>query len=297
MKPPSFVYTRPQSLQPALDLLHQHGYDAKLLAGGQSLLPLMNFRLAAPAMLIDINDIPDMDGILDDPNLGLRIGAMTRQRRIERDPLVARSSPLLYETVPNIAHPQIRNRGTIGGSLVHADPAGEMPAIAIALEAQMRIRNISGERWVPAKDFFVGLMTTCLEPEEMLIEVAYPKVPPGSGSAFLEIARRQGDYAMVGVAAVVRLAGDRSIREAKLVFMSVGETPLEANRAAALLVGQRPQAETFEAAAHVAAEEEIDPSTDIHASEEYKRHLAKVLTHRVLQSACRRAAGDGGDHG
>src|SRR5687767_2645685 len=185
MKPAPFEYLAPDSLDAALDLLARSGGEAKLLAGGQSLIPVMNFRLAQPSLLVDLNRLRDLDSIREDAG-GLRIGAMTRQRRLERDPLVSRLAPLLREAVPFIAHPQIRNRGTVGGSLAHADPAAELPAVAVALDARFRLQRVSGERWVEAREFFAGLFTTVLEPDEMLVEVALPPPPPNTGWAFME---------------------------------------------------------------------------------------------------------------
>ena len=187
MKPAPFEYQAPASLEAALDALARHGGDAKLLAGGQSLIPVMNFRLAEPALLIDINKLAELDFIRRDEEGHLRIGAMVRQRRLERDPLVAEMAPLLHEAVPFIAHPQIRNRGTFGGSLAHADPAAELPALAVALGARFRLQRAGGDRWVAAEDFFAGLFATALEPDEMLVEAAIPPSPARTGWAFLEV--------------------------------------------------------------------------------------------------------------
>ena len=223
MKPAPFAYQAPASLEAALELLARHGGDAKILAGGQSLIPVMNFRLAEPALLVDINRLAELDFIRADEDGTLRIGAMTRQRRLERDPLVAARAPLLHEAMPFIAHPQIRNRGTFGGSLAHADPAAELPALAVALGARFRLRRAGGDRWVEAGDFFAGLFTTALAPDEMLVEAAIPPSPARTGWAFLEIARRHGDYAQVGLAARVTLDESGRCREARLVFLSVGD--------------------------------------------------------------------------
>src|SRR3954467_13644651 len=226
MKPAPFDYEAPASLDAALDLLARHGADAKILAGGQSLIPVMNFRLAEPALLIDINRVAELDFIRRDGDGTLRIGALTRQRRLERDSLVAEAAPLLHEAVPFIAHPQIRNRGTFGGSLAHADPAAELPALAVALGARFRLRRAGGDRWVAAEDFFAGLFATALEPDEMLVEAAIPPSPARTGWAFLEAARPHGDYAQVGVAARVTLDDSGRCREARLVYLSVGDAPV-----------------------------------------------------------------------
>ena len=288
MKPAPFEYHAPRSIDEALALLAQHGDDAKLLAGGQSLLPVMNFRLAKPAVLIDLNRVPGLDHLGTEGG-ALRIGAMVRQRALERSAEVARLQPLLAETVPFVAHPQIRNRGTVGGSIAHADPAGELPAIAVALDASLRIRGPNGERRVAARDFFVALFTTDLGPEEMLTEIEIPAADPDCGWSFKEIARRHGDYAQVGVAARVALGGDGRCRAARLVYLSVGDVPIDARAAADLLLGEAPTAEVLEAAARTAAQSEVEPVTDIHATEAYKRRLTAVLTRRALETAVERA--------
>ncbi len=289
MKPPAFDYLAPESLEGALDALTQHGYDAKILAGGQSLIPLLNFRLAQPGILIDLNRVTGLDTIRRDEAGNLRIGGMARVGALERDPLVAQHAPLLFETVPHIAHPQIRNRGTIGGSLAHADPAGELPVIAVASGAELTLKSSSGVRTVPAEDFFVGLMTTDLAPDEILVEVSLPPLPPRTGTAFLEIARRHGDYAQAGVAVVVTLTEDGGVADARLVYLSAGDVPTRAPRAAELLRQEGLSDETIDRAARLAAEEEIEPSDDIHATAAFKRHLAGVLTKRALNAAVERA--------
>jgi CO/xanthine dehydrogenase FAD-binding subunit len=289
MKPAPFDYIAPDSLEAALDALAEHGGDAKILAGGQSLIPVMNFRLAQPAILIDLNKISELAFLRRGEDGGLSIGAMTRQRRLERDPLVAEAAPLLREAVPWIAHPQIRNRGTLGGSLSHADPAAELPAIAVALRARLRLRKAGGDRWVEAGDFFAGLFTTALEPDEILVEIAIPPLAPRTGWAFLEEARRHGDYAQVGVAALVTLGDDGRCREARLVYLSVGDAPVEAREAGRLLAGQEITPAAIEAAAEKAARDEMRPRGDVHASPEFKRHLARVLTGRALRRAAERA--------
>lgn len=289
MKPAPFQYCAPSSLREALDLLAEHGYSAKPLAGGQSLVPTMNFRLAQPGVLVDLNGIPDLSYVKLAPDGSLHIGAMTRHSTVERDPLVAKHAPLLHETMPHIAHAQIRNRGTIGGSLAHADPSAELPAIAVALNARLRLASRKGERWVAASDFFVGLFTTDLAVGELLLEVAFPPMPPRSGFAFDEVARRPGDYAMVGVAAVVTLNHAGECTNAQLVYLSVGECPVSARQAVSLLLGRRPTPELIAKAAETAAAADIDPVGDIHASVAYRRHLAKVLAKRTLTQAFERA--------
>jgi len=290
MKPAPFVYFAPHNLDEALDLLAQHGSAGKVLAGGQSLIPTMNFRLAQPAALVDINRVAELAFVEENAGGGLRIGAMTRQRTLERSAIVARCAPLLHATMPYIAHVQIRNRGTIGGSLAHADPAAELPAVMVALDARIRLQSRHGTRWVNAADFYVGLFTTELGEDELLVEIEIPAALPRSGGSIQEIARRHGDYALVGVAATVRLDESGVCRAARLVYFSVGEGPTPAPRAASLLQGERPDAATIAAAARVAAQEEIDPLGDIHATPAYRRHLVEVLGRRAVAEAVGRAS-------
>ena len=231
MKPAPFKYYAPTTTEEALALLAQHGYEAKVLAGGQSLIPTMNFRLAQPTVLVDLNTIPELFYIEPDKNGGVLVGAMTRESQVEHAPLIAERAPLVYETMPHIAHPQIRNRGTFGGCMAHADPAAELPAASLALTARFRVRSQSGERWVPADEFFIGFFTTALEPDELLVEVALPPMPPGSGWSFQEIARRHGDYALVGAATVVTLDDQGRCQGARIVFLSVGDGPVEIRNA------------------------------------------------------------------
>lgn len=288
MKPAPFRYLAPESVAEALHALAEHGWDSKLLAGGQSLVPVLSFRLARPAVLIDLNRIGELAFLHASEN-GLRIGAMCRQRRLERAPEVARLAPLLAEAAPWIAHPQIRNRGTVGGSLAHADPAAELPAVAVSLGARFRLLSTTSDRWVRAEDFYLGLFATALEPTEMLAEIEIPAPPPRTGDAFLEVARRHGDYAQVGLAVRVSLTEAGRCHEARLTFLSVGDVPMRADKAGRMLAGEQLTPELLAAAAQVAAEEEIDPTDDIHATADYKRHLAAVLTRRALEQATRRA--------
>lgn len=292
MKPAPFAWEAPRSLDAAIEALGRHGDEAKLLAGGQSLIPVMNFRLARPAVLVDLNGLPDLDFVHPGEDGVLRIGALARQSRVERDPSVRQLAPLLAEAMPWIAHPQIRNRGTIGGTLAHADPAAELPAVAVALGARLRLDGPRGERWVGADDFFHGLFATDLRPDEILTEIEIPAAEERTGTAFLEIARRHGDYALAGVAAVITLDASGSCSDARIVLMSVGDRPLVAGRAADLLVGERPGEVAIEAASDT-VRGEIDPAGDIHASADFKRHLAGVLTRRALAIACDRARNGG----
>ncbi len=289
MKPAPFQYFAPTSIDEALILLAEHGYDAKLLAGGQSLIPTMNFRLAQPAVLIDLNNIADLAYIQPTVDGGLRIGAMTRQRALEKSDLVVQRAPLLHATMPYIAHVQIRNRGTIGGSLAHADPAAELPVIAVALDAQLKVRSKLGERWVSAQDFYVALFATDLAPDEILAEIVLPPLAPRTGWSIQEVARRRGDYAIVGVAATVRLDEQGRCADARIVLLSVGEGPTQARQAMALLQSEKPTSALIAAAAETCATKDIDPTADIHASVAFRRHLANVLTRRALTEAFQRA--------
>ncbi|NPA91946.1 MAG: xanthine dehydrogenase family protein subunit M [Chloroflexi bacterium] len=289
MKPPAFKYLAPTTVDEAVAYLAEYGYDAKPLAGGQSLIPTMNFRLAQPAVLVDLNRVQELSYIRPAEDGGVLIGAMTRHVQVERSDLVAQRLPLLHETVPFIAHPQIRNRGTYGGSISHADPAAELPAITVAHRGRVQLRSTRGSRWVPAEEFFLGLFTTALEPDEMVVEIALPALPPRTGWAFDEFSRRHGDFALVGVAAAVTLSAQGRVDEVRLVFMGVGDRPMTSAAAPAVLVGQEPSDEALEEAAQRAAQEDIDPFGDVHASAAFRRHLASVLAKRVLTRAVERA--------
>lgn len=285
MKPAAFAYHRPDTIEQALDLLSEHGDEGKILAGGQSLVPAMNFRLAQPAALIDINRVSGLAFLEESPAGGVRIGATTRQRAAEQSALVSGRAPLLHQALPSIAHVQIRNRGTVGGSVAHADPAAELPAVMLALGARMHARSRRGARWIAAEEFFTGLLSTALAPDELLVEIELPPVPAGAGHAFHELARRSGDYAIVGVAAqVVRDPGGR-VSAARIALLGVGEGPVLARAAAGVLVGQTASAEVVRAAAE-ALGDDIDPHGDVHATPGYRRHLARVLVGRALADAC-----------
>ncbi|MEX1143487.1 MAG: xanthine dehydrogenase family protein subunit M [Anaerolineales bacterium] len=287
MKPAPFEYFAPETLEAALELKSQYGDEAKPLAGGQSLIPAMNFRLAQPAILIDLNRIADLRYI--HKNGSLRIGAMTVQAQAEHDALVAEHVPLLHEAIPNIAHSQIRNRGTMGGSIAHADPASELPVICIALDARMRVQNKTGERWLEAREFFTGLFSTAMQADELLVEIEFPTMPKRTGYAFLELARRSGDYAMAGVAALLTLATDGTCEQASLVYLNVGDGPVEAPQAVASLKGAKPTIEAFREVALIASQKDMAPFGNLHASANYQRHLSAVLTERALAKALERA--------
>ena len=288
MKPAPFAYHRPGTVDEALALLAAHGADAKPLAGGQSLIPAMNFRLARPAVLVDLNRIDALAYVRDDAN-GVRIGAMTRQRVVERDPLVRRAAPLLTEALPHVAHAQIRNRGTIGGSVAHADPAGELPAVLLALDARFGVRGPEGTRTVAADQFFTGLFETALTPADLLLEITVPAMAPRTGWAFVEVARRHGDYALAGVATTVTLDEAGRCLEARIALLGVGEGPVLARRAAKGLAREMPTDKVLREAAGAAAARDADPPGDIHASSAYRRHLVAVLTRRALERAVARA--------
>ena len=289
MKPAPFEYHAPNSIDEALFILHNSGGDAKILAGGQSLVPAMNFRVVQPSVLIDLNRVSAL-GYIHEENDQLKIGSMTRERHLEFNESVIKRTPLLHEAAPHIAHPQIRNRGTIGGSIVNADPAAELPVLMLASQARLKARNASSERWIDAQDFFVGMFTTALEPDEILVEIEIPFMPPRTGWSFLEVAPRAGDYAMMGVAALVTLDESGKCQAAKLVYLNAGDGPMDAGEAAQLLQGQLVREELINTAAETASSTEITPFGNIHASVEYQRHLANVLTKKALKIAVQRAA-------
>ncbi|MCO6453345.1 MAG: xanthine dehydrogenase family protein subunit M [Caldilineales bacterium] len=294
MKPAPFQYFAPRTLDEAIDLVAEHGYDAKILAGGQSLIPTMNFRLAQPAVLIDLNHIPELNYIQPNRDGGVRIGAMTRQARVERDDLIAAATPLIHDTIPHIAHPQIRNRGTFGGSIAHADPASELPSVLVTLGGQILARSKRGERWIHADNCFLGIFTTAMEVDEILTEVRFPATPPRAGWSIKETARRHGDYALVGVTAQVNLAADNTCGYARLTFFGVGDGPVPAMQAGAILRGEKPTSDAIAEAARTAAQEDMEPGGDLHASSEFRRHLAEVLGRRALTEAFERATTRGG---
>jgi carbon-monoxide dehydrogenase medium subunit len=289
VKPAPFVYHRPDTLEAALELLAQHGDEAKPLAGGQSLVPAMNFRLAQPAVLVDLNRISTLAG-LDPVDGGLRLGGMTRQRVLEQSPVVARLAPLVAETMPLVAHPPIRTRGTLGGSLAHADPAAELPAVMLALGATIGVRSRTGARTIPASEFFLGLFATNLGPGELVVDVTLPAPTPGSGWAIDEVSRRHGDFALAGVAAVVALDGRGHVARATIALVNLHDRALRAAQAERVITGEMPTAAAIRAAADAASALDADPASDLHASSTYRRHLAGVLVRRVLTRAVERAS-------
>jgi CO/xanthine dehydrogenase FAD-binding subunit len=294
MKPAPFEYFDPTTVDEAVALLGERDGEGKVLAGGQSLVPLLNMRLARPVALVDLRRIEGLDCIREE-NGALAIGAMTAQRSIERSELVREQLPLLQAATRLIAHPQIRNRGTVGGSLAHADPAAEYPALALALDAEVSATGPSGERTIASSELFLGYLATALAPAEVLTEVRFPKPPAGSGWSVMEVARRHGDFALAGVVATLRLDGP--ISEARIALFGVASAPLRAGEAEDLLVGERPGEALFEEAGRRAAAGIEEPLSDVHASGEFRRHLAATLVKRALAEAASRAVPAGSQAG
>jgi xanthine dehydrogenase iron-sulfur cluster and FAD-binding subunit A len=288
MKLPPFAYEAPTTVAEAVDLLAEHGDEASVLAGGQSLIPLLALRLARPAVLIDINGVGELSGVSAD-NGQVAIGAVTREYVAEESATVADAMPLLAAALPLIGHEAIRSRGTIGGSLAHADPAAELPAVARALDAEFVVRGPSGERVIPAAEWFEGYLTTSRRPDELLTEVRFPAAKPGTGSSFEEVARRHGDFAMVGLAASLVLSGG-VISEARLAFAGVSDVPVRATAAEDLLAGERPSAELFDEAARRATQD-LDPPDDLHGSSDYRKTVAAAVARRGLRAAADNATG------
>ncbi len=288
MKPAPFRYAAPRSVGEALALLQEYGPEAKVLAGGQSLVPLLNMRLARPEVLVDINRIGALAYIRRRGDR-LHVGALTRQRAVEASAVVRRHLPLLWEAIRFVGHPQIRNRGTVGGSLAHADPAAELPAVVAALDAELVVAGPQGERVLSPEEFFTGYLTTALRPTELLVGVRFPPPADGTGSAFVEVARRHGDFALVGVAAVLQRR-DGAIGQARLAFTGVGPGPVRAREAERLLVGEPATSRLFAEAAREASAR-LDPPEDIHATAQYRRELAEVLARRALEAAWQRSGG------
>jgi aerobic carbon-monoxide dehydrogenase medium subunit len=282
MKLPPVDYEAPKTVSEAVDLLAEHQDDASVLAGGQSLIPLLALRLAHPAVLIDINRIDELSGV-STTNGWVAIGATTREYVAEESETVAGALPLLAAALPLIGHEAIRSRGTIGGSLAHADPAAELPAVARALDAEFVVRGQSGERVVPAAEWFEGYLMTSRGPDELLVEVRFPAAGPGTGTSFQEVARRHGDFAIVGLAASLTLSGG-AISDARLAFAGVSDVPVRAGEAEDLLVGERPSAELFDEAARRATED-LDPPADLHGSSDYRKKVAGALVRRGLRAA------------
>jgi len=282
MKLPPVDYEAPKTVSEAVGLLAEYQDDASVLAGGQSLIPLLALRLARPAVLIDINGLAELSGV-SAANGWVAIGAMTREYVAEESGTVASAVPLLAAALPLIGHEAIRSRGTIGGSLAHADPAAELPAVARALDAEFVVRSQAGERVIAAADWFEGYLTTSRRADELLVEVRFPAAAPGTGTSFQEVARRHGDFAVAGLAASLTLSGG-AISDARLAFAGLSDMPVRAAGAEDLLAGERPSAELFEEAARRATED-LDPPADLHGSSDYRKKVAAALVRRGLPAA------------
>jgi len=287
MKLPPLEYHAPLTVEGVLDLLDEHGDEAKVIAGGQSLMPMMAMRLARPAQLIDINGVSTLGGI-DDRDGVLAFGATTRERDAERSRVVAERLPVLAEALPFIGHVSIRNRGTIGGSIAHADASAELPAIALITDAEIVVRSRRGERTIAADDFFVSHYTTTLSDDECLVEVRMPTGPSGAGWSFQEVARRPGDFALVGAIAMVALDEDAAIDRARICLFGVSDRPIRAAEVEEALAGATASLDTFDGAAADAAEY-LEPASDMHGSSAYRRHLARITVRRALTQAAQRA--------
>ncbi|HEY7350459.1 MAG TPA: xanthine dehydrogenase family protein subunit M [Ktedonobacterales bacterium] len=287
MKPAAFAYYEPTTKAEALELLGELRWGAKVLAGGQSLVPMMNMRLAKPEAIIDINRVKEL-AYIKEAEAGLMIGALTRQRAIERSRVVKKRSPLLAEAILFVGHPPIRSRGSVGGSLAHADPAAELPAVLLALDGWVHATGPSGTRRIPAAELFVGPLLTSLQPDELLTEAWFPFLPPGTGTAFLEVTRRHGDFALVGVAACLTIDQQGICTRAAVALLGAGETQVRSAQAEACLVGYQMDGQAIEAAA-AAAMASLEPVGDIHGSPEYRKQVAGVLTRRALGIAWGRA--------
>jgi len=289
MKPAAFDFVVAESVDAAVAALAAADGEAKILAGGQSLVPMLNFRLLRPAILVDINRIPDLAFIEESPD-DIAIGALTRHYRLETSPVIAAHLPVVAEAMRHVAHLAIRNRGTIGGSLSHADPAAELPMLALLLDATLQIASPAGQRVVSARDFFLGPLTVDLAGDEMVTRITLPKLPPATGWGFAEVARRHGDFALAAAAATLTLR-EGTIAEARIAVTGVDETAKRASKAEALLKGQRLTPDRI-AAAIAAVRAGVNPPTDLHASSDYRRHLIGVLAGRALVDAWRRAGGE-----
>lgn len=287
MKPPLFDYYDPATEDETLALLAEFGTDAKILAGGQSLMPLLNMRLVEPAVLIDINRVETLSGIREQAD-ELAIGALARQHHVEQSGAVQRHFPLLCEVLPHVGYPQIRHRGTLGGSLVHADPSAELPAVMTVLEAEFEVRSQQGQRVLHPQTFFESYLTTALEPEELLYEIRIPYLPPRTGSAFMEVARVAGAFAIVGAAALVTLDETNRCVKARVALIGVGPVPHRAMATEAILEGEALTTERIQQAAQV-ADTDLEPESDVHATAAYRQNLARVLTQRTLMTAWQRA--------
>jgi CO/xanthine dehydrogenase FAD-binding subunit len=288
MKPPAFDYVRPATIEEAIGALQEGKGEAKVLAGGQSLVPMLNFRLLRPSALIDINHIPGLAFIREEPE-GLRVGALTRHYQLETSPLVKQRFPIITAAMAQVAHLAIRNLGTIGGSLAHADPAAELPMLCVLLGAKLTVRGPTGVRTIEAGDFFVGALTTVLGEAELLQDVLFPYLPAETGWGFEEVARRRGDFALAAVGAALTRS-DGAVAQARIAVMGMADRPLRMGAAEQALLSKTPDVETVAAAAE-AVGQAVEPAGDGHASADLRRHLADVLTRRAVEAAWRRAQG------
>lgn len=289
MKPPIFDYVIAESPEHALDVLREHGDDAKVLAGGQSLVPLMSFRLAKPALLLDINPLDGLDSI-ETADGRVRIGALTRQCELLTHPLIAEHCPLIRAATEFIGHPAIRNRGTVGGSVAHADPAAELPILLQVLDAEIEVRSAESRRTIPADAFFMGLLMTGMEPDELLTGISFALPGKGTGWGFHEVARRHGDFALVAAAALVTLDNRGAVAKAAVALGGIADRPLRVSVVENALSGNVPTAEAIHDASRLVADA-VTPLGDIHASEAYRAHLGQVLTKRAIHDALERAQG------
>ena len=287
MKPAKFEYFAPTSLSEALALLEEHGGDAKILAGGQSLMPMLNMRLARPKVVVDVNRIPGLDYISPTPDGGLSIGALTRQRSVEKSADVEERIPVLAAVMPSIGHFQIRNRGTVGGSISHADPSAELPAICFALDGELVLSSASNQRVLKSDEFFISHLTTALAPGELLTEI---RLPARSGEwrwGFQEVCRRQGDFAMVGAVSLLQLDGG-VCQSACITMFGVAGTPVRIRRAEEALLGSRINASVLQDVSKIVSED-LDPDSDIHASAAYRKEVGGVIARRTLEAAINRS--------
>jgi CO/xanthine dehydrogenase FAD-binding subunit len=289
MKPVDFDYYAPNHVDEALDILAQLGYDGKILAGGQSLVAAMNFCMARPRALVDLNNIPELSYITPSQDGGLAIGAMTRVTSVEYSPEVARRFPLLPEVAKFIAHPQIRQRGTFGGAIAHADPAGQLPSIAIVMNMEILIKGKGRERWIKAPDLIIGPFMTVIEPDEMLAEIVIRPLPARTGSKYVQVSRQHGGYAQSAVSSVVSLDHLNRCSDIRVVLMSVAETPVLSKKAVEILRGNESSKGAIEATAEAIVSSEIDPATDVHATADYRRFITHSLIVHSLTEAFDRA--------
>ena len=290
MKPAKFEYLVPDDVEGVLDLLRTHSHDAKVLAGGQSLMPLLNMRLARPKVLVDINRIAGLDYILETNGGIISIGALTRQRLIEKSPLVRDNLPVLSTALASVGHVQIRNRGTIGGSISHADPAAEISALCLALEAEFVLKSHSSERIIDPESFFLGQLTTALEPEELLTEIRLPSLSDGWGWGFQEVCRRRGDFALVGCVALIRLDDRGMCQDARISMFGAGETPVRMREAETRMFGSPVDSSALDDVARLVSEK-LDPVSDIHASAAYRKQVGGAIARRSLEAATNQGKG------